>query len=406
MSYDTNIGGNEDFTYDPEGNRLTDSGVTGEWTYNQNNELTGYDNASYVYDDNGNMTQKTVAGVVTKFFYNTEDRLSEVRDGSDALIASYYYDPFGRRLWKEVSGFRTYFMYSDEGLIGEYDSTGNEIKAYGYKPNSTWTTDPLFMKIGTEYYFYHNDHLGTPQKMTAVNGAVVWSATYTSFGNAEVDPSSTITNNLRFPGQYEDQETALHYNGHRYYDPNTGRYLRLDPIGLEGGINLFTYTTNNPINAIDPLGLLDIPEGFWEYNKNRFLPSEYYQAPNEAQKYQVDQFKKRFPFGWNNRGYSELGRIMSESMMSGELTAYDKCLNDCLMKAILGYNPISPVEGELKTYAITKSGQKAIERAAKKGLKTVVVKIGSKAVPGLSAVSTTISLVKFTSCASKCEECQ
>ncbi len=68
------------------------------------------------------------------------------------------------------------------------------------------------MKIGSEYYFYHNDHLGTPQKMTAVNGLVVWAAKYSSFGKAEVDPASTVENNLRFAGQYEDAETRLHYN--------------------------------------------------------------------------------------------------------------------------------------------------------------------------------------------------
>ena len=171
------------------------------------------------------------------------------------MIASYYYDPFGRRLWKEVAGVRTYFHYSDEGLIGEYDSTGNEIKTYGYKPGSTWTTDPLFMKEGSSYYFYQNDHLGTPQKMTAVNGAVVWAAKYSSFGEASVDAASTVTNNLRVPGQYYDGETGLHYNYHRYYDPETGRYLKPDPLGLRGGLNLFQYALSNPIVKYDQYGL-------------------------------------------------------------------------------------------------------------------------------------------------------
>jgi RHS repeat-associated protein len=103
---------------------------------------------------------------------------------------------------------------------------------------------------------YQNDHLGTPQKLTAVNGAVVWSAKYSSFGNATVDPSSTILNNLRFPGQYYDQETGLHYNLFRYYNSAIGRYLKVDPIGLETkGVNLYHYVMNNAINWIDPFGL-------------------------------------------------------------------------------------------------------------------------------------------------------
>jgi RHS repeat-associated protein len=231
----------EAFTYDGVGNRLTAADTTGNWSYNQNNELGVFDTTSYEYDVNGNMTKKSVDGSVTSYVYNTEDRLAEVwsgEAGSGSLIAAYYYDPFGRRLWKEVGDVRTYFHYADEGLVGEYDAGGNEIKTYGYKPGSTWTTDPLFMEVGSEHYFYHNDHLGTPQKMTAVNGAIVWSAKYEGFGKAVVEVG-TVVNNLRFPGQYQDQETGLHYNYHRYYDPAIGRYLRTDPIKLEGGINMF-----------------------------------------------------------------------------------------------------------------------------------------------------------------------
>ena len=211
---------------------------------------------TFLYDANGNTIEKNDNGNITKYFYNIEDRLVRVEDGAGAVIATYYYDPFGRRLWKEVDGIRTYFVYSDEGLVGEYDSAGSEIRSYGYRPGSTWTTDPLFLKENGAYYFYQNDHLGTPQKMIGVNGAVVWSGRYSSFGKAEIDPSSAITNNLRFPGQYSDSETELHYNYFRYYATMTGRYLRTDPFGLWGDIALFVYADSNPANIIDNLGLV------------------------------------------------------------------------------------------------------------------------------------------------------
>jgi RHS repeat-associated protein len=108
--------------------------------------------------------------------------------------------------------------------------------------------------------FVHTDHLGTPLKLTDENGTVVWRADYKPFGEATIveDPDGDgekVSFNFRFPGQYYDEETGLHYNYFRYYDPKTGRYLKPDPIGLLGGINLFVYSLNNPVNLIDPLGL-------------------------------------------------------------------------------------------------------------------------------------------------------
>jgi RHS repeat-associated protein len=165
-------------------------------------------------------------------------------------VASYTYDIFDRRIKKSARGSVTHFHYDiDDNLIAETDANGSLLKAY------IWLNDePVAMvTAGGSIYYYHNDHLGTPQKMTNENGALVWAADYLPFGEADVT-IETIENNLRFPGQYYDSETGLHYNYHRYYDPSTGRYLTPDPIGLDGGLNLYAYARNNPIMIIDPTG--------------------------------------------------------------------------------------------------------------------------------------------------------
>jgi RHS repeat-associated protein len=91
--------------------------------------------------------------------------------------------------------------------------------------------------------------------MTNSSGAVLWSQRQKAFGEMVVDGSSTIVNNLRFPGQYFDQETSAHYNYFRDYDPSSGRYVQSDPIGLAAGTNLFVYGAGNPIGRQDQLGL-------------------------------------------------------------------------------------------------------------------------------------------------------
>jgi len=164
--------------------------------------------------------------------------------------------------------------YNAEGLIAEADASGQVTRSYGYAPGSTastgsaqaFSTNPLWLKaaaMGSQtqsYYYYQNDHLGTPMKLLNQSGVMVWSATYDAFGRATVDAGSTVTNSLRFPGQYEDAESGLHYNWMRYYDPNTGRYVTSDPIGVWGGINMYTYSYGNTLIYVDPYGLFCIDE--------------------------------------------------------------------------------------------------------------------------------------------------
>ncbi len=109
-------------------------------------------------------------------------------------------------------------------------------------------------------YQVHTDQIGAPILLTDATGTAVWSAQYAPFGqatiNSDVDGDGTeVICNLRFPGQYFDAESGLHYNWHRYYEPRSGRYITLDPIGLAGGdVNFYRYVGGNPINRIDPTG--------------------------------------------------------------------------------------------------------------------------------------------------------
>ncbi|MCI4567064.1 RHS repeat-associated core domain-containing protein [Lysobacter sp. CFH 32150] len=117
-----------------------------------------------------------------------------------------------------------------------------------------------------DYKYVHTDALGTPQRATDKLGTVVWQASYDPFGAAVIDddPDGDSVHqalNLRFPGQYYDAETGLHYNYFRDYDARLGRYLEADPIGLQGGLNLYAYADGNPVATVDPQGLWSASPG-------------------------------------------------------------------------------------------------------------------------------------------------
>ena len=110
-----------------------------------------------------------------------------------------------------------------------------------------------------EIAFYQCDHLGTPQELTDHEGKIAWAAEYKAWGQtkeiiSDAARKAGLTNPIRFQGQYHDEETGLHYNRYRYYDPHSGRFVSKDPIGLLGGNNLHQYAPN-PNEWVDPYGL-------------------------------------------------------------------------------------------------------------------------------------------------------
>lgn len=171
---------------------------------------------------------------------------------------TYGYGPSGRRLYKTVDGETTWFIWSGTQLIAEYsgDTDATLAKRYDYLPGS-YAPSQVF--DGSNTYSVYSDHLQTPKWMLNSEGEVAWRSNREAFGQMFVDEDvdgdgTEVTLNIRFPGQYYDAESGLHYNYYRDYDPGLGRYVERDPIGLDGGINTYVYVSNNSLTLVDPEG--------------------------------------------------------------------------------------------------------------------------------------------------------
>ncbi|MFH3350913.1 RHS repeat domain-containing protein, partial [Klebsiella aerogenes] len=105
-----------------------------------------------------------------------------------------------------------------------------------------------------ESWHYHCDPNGAPVRLTSLQGEIVWSEKTGVWGEKGEVYADRISNPLRFQGQYFDAETGLHYNRHRYYDPEIAGFISQDPIGLAGGLNVYQYAPN-PLGWVDPWGL-------------------------------------------------------------------------------------------------------------------------------------------------------
>ena len=283
----TGLYGTIGYTYDSLGNRQTRTvnGSIETYTYvtasNRIDQISGTgDPVPYGYDNNGNVT----AIGSRSFEYNQNNRL--IRLVEDAVtLADYVYNAQGQRVRKDVDSITTIFHYDFDGnIIAESAADGTFSYEYLFVDQARMAM--VDVAGGNAFYFYLNNHLGTPFVMTDANGKMVWKGDYKPFGESKVNASSLVVNNFRFAGQYYDTETGLHYNYHRYYNPTTGRYLTPDPIGLVGGINPYNYAINNPVNLIDPYGLL--PPGFMEDPR---VPSNFASLPIETQSAMIAAYR-------------------------------------------------------------------------------------------------------------------
>ncbi|HNP64290.1 MAG TPA: RHS repeat-associated core domain-containing protein, partial [Woeseiaceae bacterium] len=219
-----------EYTYDANGNRTErDQGTASTvLAYQSNsNRLSTIDSVSVQHDLAGNRTSDQ--GGSRTFAYNDSGRLSEVFVNSSS-VGSYVHNALGQRTKKTVGSTDTIFIFDIFGnLIAEHDDQGMLIRDY------VWVDSMPVAQIeqGETFHYLHFDHLNTPRMASNDSQSIVWRWDSDAFGSmaASEDPdgnSTNVTVNLRFPGQYFDVETGLHYNYYRTYDPSTGRYLESD----------------------------------------------------------------------------------------------------------------------------------------------------------------------------------
>lgn len=293
------------YSYDGVGNRLSKSDGTNTETYayfgtrnrirdttDANNTLTDYNhNATGSITKNGDDT----------YGYNRYERMS--KSTVNSVATTYRYDGIGQRTVKtDAGGGKAVYHFETDGrLIAETLADGTTLREYIYVNGQ-----PLALMEAGQIHYYHLNHLGTPQKITDGSQTLVWDADYKPFGEVNLTTNS-VTNNLRFRGQYFVQESGLHYNYFRDYDPTTGRYSQSDPIGLDGGINTYAYVEGNPVGYFDPYGLESCPSNMqrdwatlrcvsrpvprpWERDRVDCAPGGdcrfYYGGPQEPSEYQ------------------------------------------------------------------------------------------------------------------------
>ncbi len=247
------------WTYDNDGNRLTQGGSTSTTftpatTSNRLSSTAGALARTYGYDAAGNSPSYGT----NSFTYSDPGRMASVTNAG--VTTSYLYNGLGQRVKKTVPSGARYFVYDEAGhLVGTYDATGALVEEF------VWLDDVPVASlrpngVNTTILYIHADHLNTPIKLTrATDNVVVWRWDRDPFGTAvpTEDPdgdAQPVTQNLRFPGQYADAESGLSYNYFRDYDSAIGRYVESDPLGLRGGLNTYSYAGANPVMLFDEDG--------------------------------------------------------------------------------------------------------------------------------------------------------
>ncbi len=236
------------------------------------NRLTHWQKLFYRYDAWGNLISRRNGLYEQHYRYDADNRLVQAhgRGPQGEFEAQYHYDALGRRSRKTVhykgkTEQTTRFLWQGYRLLQEQRDDGSR-RSWSYDPASPWSPLAALEQAGdsrsADIYWYHTDLNSAPLEVTDAAGNLCWSGQYDTFGKlqgqtvagAAKRQGAQYQQPLRYAGQYQDDESGLHYNLFRYYEPEVGRFTTQDPIGLRGGLNLYQYAPN-PLMWVDPLGL-------------------------------------------------------------------------------------------------------------------------------------------------------
>jgi RHS repeat-associated protein len=274
-------GSAELFRYDAAGN-LFEAHGRDERVYGAGDRLLRKGDTEYHWDAAGRLVEAVThaasgEGRTTRYRWSGAGLLAAV-ERPDGAVIELEHDAFARRIGKRVSVrdggstrilSETRFVWDSTTLVHEIKRTAAasgdvvvEERTYCFEDRRTvpWAHRDVRIEGGERsasgWFHYLNDDTGAPERLVDGRGEVACELAWTAWGKAEPLPGATTTTPIRFRGQYADEETGLSYNRYRYYDPEAGRYISADPIGLLGGLNAFAYADDCPTSAIDAEGLM------------------------------------------------------------------------------------------------------------------------------------------------------